>query len=81
MYDYVLHSLYKWLNRRSGRRSYNWSTFKKMLQYFSKLSYLESVREILKLAGIRVVYYTSECITEEPDAVIPHVPVCLGSAQ
>lgn len=34
MYDYVLHSLYKWLNRRSGRRSYNWSNFKKMLEYF-----------------------------------------------
>jgi hypothetical protein len=24
----------KWLNRRSGRRSYNWSDFKKMLEYF-----------------------------------------------
>lgn len=34
IYDYVLHSLYKWLNRRSGRRSYNWSNFKKMLEYF-----------------------------------------------
>jgi len=34
LYNYVLHSLYKWLNRRSGRRSYNWSNFKKMLQYF-----------------------------------------------
>jgi len=35
VYDYVLHSLYKWLNRRSGRRSYNWSNFKKMLGYFN----------------------------------------------
>ncbi|WP_298776694.1 group II intron maturase-specific domain-containing protein [uncultured Shewanella sp.] len=35
VYDYVLHSLYKWLNRRSGRRSYNWSNFKKMLEYFN----------------------------------------------
>jgi group II intron reverse transcriptase/maturase len=34
LYNYVLHSLYKWLNRRSGRRSYNWSNFKKMLEYF-----------------------------------------------
>lgn len=34
LYDYVLHSLYKWLNRRSGRRSYNWINFKKMLEYF-----------------------------------------------
>ena len=34
LYDHVLHSLFKWLNRRSGRRSYNWSNFKKMLEYF-----------------------------------------------
>jgi RNA-directed DNA polymerase len=32
--NYVLHSLHKWLNRRSGRRSYNWSNFNKMLEYF-----------------------------------------------
>jgi RNA-directed DNA polymerase len=34
LYNYVLHTLYKWLNRRSGRKSYNWSDFKKMLTYF-----------------------------------------------
>jgi len=32
--NYVLHSLYKWLNRRSQRRSYNWSSFLDMLRYF-----------------------------------------------
>ena len=34
LYSYVLQSLFKWLNRRSGRRSYNWSNFKQMLMYF-----------------------------------------------
>lgn len=34
VYSYILHTLYKWLNRRSGRVSYNWSDFKKMLTYF-----------------------------------------------
>ena len=34
LYDHVLHSLFKWLNRRSGRKSYNWCNFKKMLDYF-----------------------------------------------
>ncbi len=34
LFDRVLHNLYKWLNRRSGRKSYNWSSFKKMLEYF-----------------------------------------------
>jgi group II intron reverse transcriptase/maturase len=47
MYDYVLHTLYKWLNRRSGRRSYNWSSFKKMLEYFTIESIKVSKRFIL----------------------------------
>lgn len=34
IYDFVLHSLYKWLNRRSQRRSFNWQGFKDMLRYF-----------------------------------------------
>ena len=34
VYDYVLHSLYKWLNRRSQRHSFNWQGFKDMLKYF-----------------------------------------------
>nr|WP_282960302.1 group II intron maturase-specific domain-containing protein [Pseudoalteromonas sp. NEC-BIFX-2020_015] len=47
IYDYVLHSLYKWLNRRSGRRSYNWSNFKKMIEYFNIESIKVSKRSIL----------------------------------
>jgi RNA-directed DNA polymerase len=47
LYDYVLHSLYKWLNRRSGRRSYNWSNFKKMLEYFKIESIKVSKRYII----------------------------------
>nr|WP_075533162.1 group II intron maturase-specific domain-containing protein [Moritella viscosa] len=47
MYDYVLHSLYKWLNRRSGRRSYNWSNFRKMLEYFQIESPKVSKRFVL----------------------------------
>lgn len=34
LYTCVLHGLHKWLNRRSGRRSYNWRQFKEMLGYF-----------------------------------------------
>ncbi len=47
VYDHVLHSLYKWLNRRSGRRSYNWSNFKKMLKYFKIESIKVSKRLVL----------------------------------
>jgi len=34
IYDFVLHSLYKWLNRRSQKKSFNWLGFKDMLRYF-----------------------------------------------
>ncbi|BCE01975.1 hypothetical protein TYM08_P2038 [Marinicellulosiphila megalodicopiae] len=32
--NFVIHSLFKWLNRRSGRKSYNWQNYMKMLEYF-----------------------------------------------
>lgn len=34
VYDHVLHSLYKWLNRRSQRESYTWRGMKEMLEYY-----------------------------------------------
>jgi len=34
LYHHVIGSLYKWLNRRSQRKSYNWCNFKDMLRYF-----------------------------------------------
>ncbi|MFA0813244.1 reverse transcriptase domain-containing protein [Microbulbifer epialgicus] len=34
LYSYVLHSIHKWLNRRSQRKSYNWNSLKEMLGYF-----------------------------------------------
>jgi hypothetical protein len=33
------------------------------------------------LISTRGVLYTSEYKTEEPDAVAPHVLICVGSAQ
>ena len=34
IYNFVLHTLYKWLNRRSQRSSYHWQGLKDMLRYF-----------------------------------------------
>ncbi|WP_308368212.1 MULTISPECIES: group II intron maturase-specific domain-containing protein [unclassified Microbulbifer] len=34
IYGHVLHSLYKWLNRRSQKRSFNWGGLKEMLRYY-----------------------------------------------
>lgn len=48
LHNSVLHSLYKWLNRRSGRQSYNWSSFKKMLEYF-KIEPLKVSKRIIRV--------------------------------
>lgn len=34
LYRHVVHSLYKWLNRRSQRHSYNWAGLKELLNHF-----------------------------------------------
>ena len=47
IYNFVLHSLYKWLNRRSQRRSYNWQGFKDMLRYFQIQALRVSKRDIV----------------------------------
>ena len=33
-YDQAMRILYKWLNRRSQRRSYNWAGFRELLREF-----------------------------------------------
>ena len=44
--DHILHSLFKWLNRRSQRRSFNWHGFKEMLNYFQIKPMKVSKRQI-----------------------------------
>lgn len=44
---FIYHTLYKWLNRRSQRRSYNWCSFKDMLGYFKIEPMRVSKRNIL----------------------------------
>jgi RNA-directed DNA polymerase len=34
LYAHVIRSLFKWVNRRSQPRSYNWAGLKEMLSYF-----------------------------------------------
>ncbi|MBL4607136.1 MAG: hypothetical protein JKY01_04830 [Pseudomonadales bacterium] len=44
---YIFHTLYKWLNRRSQRRSFNWHGMKEMLSYFRIQAMKVSKRYIL----------------------------------
>ncbi|WP_143872105.1 group II intron maturase-specific domain-containing protein [Catenovulum sediminis] len=46
IYNFVLHTLYKWLNRRSQRQSFNWHGLKDMLGYFQIKSLRVSKRLI-----------------------------------
>ena len=49
------------------------------------MSHYESGSEALMLIGTDLelgrVDYTSKYITEEPDAVVPHVRICVGAVQ
>jgi len=47
LYSHVLHSLFKWLNRRSQRRSYNWIGLKQMLKGFHIAPPRVSKRQVL----------------------------------
>ncbi|MGX5200359.1 group II intron reverse transcriptase/maturase [Aliikangiella sp. IMCC44632] len=45
--NHILHSLFKWLNRRSQRRSFNWQGFLDMLRYFQVKPMRVSHRDIV----------------------------------
>jgi len=77
---YIFHTLYKWLNRRSQRRSFNWHGMKEMLSYFRIQAMKVSKRYILVDWYWGSVLYTGNDIIEEPDAVIPHVRICVGAS-
>ena len=47
VYSFVLHSLYKWLNRRSQRHSFNWQGLKGMLKHFQIEPLRVSKRQIV----------------------------------
>ena len=46
IFNEILRSLYRWLNRRSGRKSYTWSGMKEMLRYYGIQSMRVSKRNI-----------------------------------
>lgn len=57
LYRHVVNSLYKWLNRRSQRRSYNWTSLRQVLDWFG----IESVR--VRRRAIRVDWYLGSWFT------------------
>nr|WP_252010334.1 hypothetical protein [Ferrimonas sp. SCSIO 43195] len=58
LYKHVIDSLYKWLNRRSQRRSYNWAGLKQMLMCFG----IGGMR-LRRRINVKVDWYLGACIT------------------
>ncbi|WP_028110739.1 group II intron reverse transcriptase/maturase [Ferrimonas futtsuensis] len=58
LYKHVIDSLYKWLNRRSQRRSYNWAGLKQMLMCFG----IRGMR-VRRRSNVKVDWYLGACIT------------------
>ncbi|MCP4260619.1 MAG: hypothetical protein GY774_24290, partial [Planctomycetes bacterium] len=79
----VLELLFKWLNRHSQRRSYNWSGFKQLLEMMQLPKPTmdnDSRVTITWLFSKGATLHGSNVITEEPGAGIPHAGICVGAS-
>lgn len=79
-YREALSTLYKWLNRRSQRRSLTWPGLKRMLDAYNFPT--PDKRPIIQKSaedGTNCLA-ASVSITEEPGAGIPHAGICAGGA-
>lgn len=77
-YNQGVEYLYKWLNRRSQRRSMNWNEFNRLIKRYG----VERPR-IREKTTNRYQYsfncqITDSNISEEPGAVVPHAGICAG---
>jgi len=51
-YNHVIRTLFKWLNRRSQRKSFNWDQYKQMLNW-----YMIQPLKVRKLPGLKLDWY------------------------
>jgi len=70
-YNQTLKLVYKWVNRRSQKKSYNWVQFNRFLK-FNPLPKPKIYHILYTLSSYR------ECITEEPNVGNPQVRFCEG---
>ena len=79
----VIELLFKWFNRRSQRRSYNWVVYKQLLEVMClpKPTPFDDKRfGITWLFEKGAALHGSKVITEEPGAVVPHAGICVGAS-
>lgn len=70
-YKQVIKLTFKWINRRSQKKSYNWSQFHKFLKYNPLPK--PKIYHLTRSLSLRKRY-----IVEEPDVVVPQVRFCEG---
>ncbi len=81
-YQVARRLVYKWLNRRSQRRSFNWEQFKNIIKIYGmeKPRIMEGRNRQLRL-DLSLSDDGSVNISEEPDAGILHVRICAGDVE
>jgi group II intron reverse transcriptase/maturase len=80
-YKEVVKLLYKWLNRRSQRRSLTWPKLKRLLERFAvPRPFQPSGRTENRGACVKSCLSTRVSMFEEPGAGKPHAGICAGGA-
>ncbi len=71
--------LYKWLNRRSGRKSYTWHGLHELYRVFDiPIPRVKKMKRNFDIVIDKINARAEASKTEEPNAGIPHVGICEG---
>lgn len=79
-YDEAVRSLFKWINRRSQKRSYTWEGFNERLKYFPLIPEWEKIdwKQPKKEKSLCPLNDPTESEFEEPRAGNSHAGICEG---
>jgi len=72
--------LYKWLNRRSQRRSFNYEGFSEVLRHYRIEKPRITEKPTLQHQFSWSWPYAEASTVEELGAVVPHAEICAGAA-
>lgn len=78
-FSHAMRFLWRALNQRSQRKSYNWAGFRELLQHFGVVRPRIFGRPRARMASPVATAVAAARISEEPGAVIPHAGICAGA--
>jgi len=82
-YYQTIRQMWKYLNRRSQRKSYNWEGFNQLLTQFGVVNphIVNRPRRVrMVLFPVWRNAFADASISEKPGAVVPYAGICAGSA-